>query len=114
MIGFLAMSSLVKAQEVNACDHPESILTEALADEPERLVTVLEGKRLQLFFANLRTQGRLAGGLPYVQKVYVITAKMMHPDTDPPHVWLFFIQDNCILVQIPALREVVDGALPPE
>jgi hypothetical protein len=110
----LVTLSPLKAQEVEACDHPETLLTEAIAESPERLLTVLEGKRLQAFFSNLRAQGRLAGSLPLVERVYIVTAKMLHPDTDPPHVWLFFIQKGCILVQIPALREVIEDALPPE
>jgi ABC-type branched-subunit amino acid transport system substrate-binding protein len=102
--------SPAKAQQ---CDHPESVLTEAIKESPDRLVTVLEGQRLAEFLSNLRAAGRLTGGLPNVSKIYIVTAKMLDAKA-VPHVWLFFIQGDCILASLPAVQSIVEEMLPPE
>ena len=96
-----------------ACTYPEKQLTDAIVESPDRLITILEDQRVDEFLNNLMRAGYMTGSLPYVMKIYVISAKMK-PGYDTPHVWLFFIQDGCILTKIPVIRSVVEENLPPE
>jgi hypothetical protein len=109
-ICFGANNSAIAASE-SSCLVPESVLTDLIKEYPDRLITVLEEGRLDEFLNNLMRTGNMAGSLPYVEKIYVVSAKML-PGFDTPHVWLFLVQDNCIIRKIPAIRSYVEAAIP--
>jgi hypothetical protein len=106
----LAMWSPLKASATE-CDNPESLLTDALGEEPDRLVRLLEGKDLSVFLAKLQVNGHFSGTLYMIDKIYVVSAKML-PGHNTPHVWLFFVQGECIVSKIPSVRKVVEESLP--
>lgn len=100
------------AQAAMECDTtPESKIVQTIQDEPNKLIKILEGHDLELFFVNMVNSGYMVGTLPGIDKIYIVDAgKRQGYTTD--NVWLFFIQDGCLIASIPATKSIVLGLLP--
>jgi hypothetical protein len=103
--------TLIPALGAEQCDLPESVITEAIDSSPDRLVAKIEGKDLNTFLGSMTKAGLLTGTLWRVERIYIVSAKML-PGYDTPHVWLFFIQDGCLIAKIPSIRKVIEDILP--
>jgi hypothetical protein len=112
VIAFLAWcaATMQASAEETKCDYPESLITDALASEPDRLVVKLEGQALGDFFNKMSSKGYLTGTLDLVDYIYIIKGKLM-PGFDQPIDILFFVQNGCIVGKIYGDAKIVEGML---
>jgi hypothetical protein len=112
IIAFLAWcaATMQASAEETRCDYPETLITDALAGEPERLVVKLEGEALAAFFNKMASKGYLTGTLDLVDSLYIIKGKLM-PGFDQPIDILFFVQGGCIVGKIYGDAKIVEGML---
>jgi hypothetical protein len=92
------------------CDYPETLITDALKEEPERLVKVLWGQSLGDFLNKMSSKGYLTGTLDLIDSLYIIKGKLL-PGFDKPIDILFFVQNGCIVGKIYGDAAVVEGML---
>jgi hypothetical protein len=109
-LAWCAASMANAAEPETKCDYPESLILDALAGEPERLVTKLEGQALADFFNKMSSKGYLTGTLDLVDHVYIIKGKLM-PGFDKPIDILFFVQNSCIVGKIYGDAKIVEEML---
>jgi hypothetical protein len=112
IIAFLAWcAATMQAQaEETRCDYPESLITDALAEEPDRLVVKLEGQALGDFFNKMASKGYLTGTLDLVDYLYIIKGKLL-PGFEEPIDILFFVQGGCIVGKVYSTASVVEEML---
>lgn len=100
------------ANSAMECDTTsEDKIQEAIAADPTKLVKVLEGPELSAFLAALTNNGYLVGTLSQVDKIYIVDAGM-RPGYTGQNVWLFIVQDGCLIASIPAIKSIIIGMLP--
>jgi hypothetical protein len=114
VIAFLAWCAAtmqaVAAEPETRCDYSESLITDALQGEPERLVAKLEGEALAAFFNKMASKGYLTGTLDLVDSLYIVKGKLL-PGFDKPIDILFFVQGGCIVGKIYGDAATVEGML---
>lgn len=99
------------AVAASECEYPESLITDALAQEPERLVVKLEGKFLEAFLSKMQSAGYLSGSLPQVTSIYIIKGKLLPGHTEPIDILFFIDGSGCIVGKVYGTASVVEGLL---
>ena len=89
----------------------EDAIKTAIADNPTKLVRVLAGQDLAGFLSALTANGYLIGTLENVDHIYIVDAGK-RPGYTSDNVWLFFVQEGCLIRAIPASKSVVVAMLP--
>jgi hypothetical protein len=116
IIAFLAWCAATmqaQAADSSGCDYSESLLTDALKEEPTRLVAHLEGQEMDRFFSAMSSKGWLSGTLYRIDGIYIVDAgKMKGFENTVDQVWIYFIQGGCILTKIGAIKSNVVELLP--
>lgn len=103
----LAATPVIAAE----CDTATDLqIQDAIKAEPQKLIKILEGEELAAFFANMIKQGYMVGSLQLVDKVYIVEAGKL-PGYTTDNVWLFFVQDGCLIRAIPASKDIIMGLL---
>lgn len=103
----LALALLTTPALAGTCDTTtEEAINAAIQSEPQRLVKVLEGAELMTFISKLQSSGYMTGTLPAVDRIYIVDAGKLEGYTTD-NVWLFFVQDGCLLGAIPATKSII-------
>ncbi len=108
-----ALASLLFATPAFAVDcstTTEEAIQQAIKAEPSKLVKMLEGKELVSFVSHLTHNGYLIGVIAQVDRIYIVDAGKL-PGYTSDNVWLFFVQDGCLISAIPAWKPVIEGLL---
>jgi hypothetical protein len=105
-----AMALPAAEKPEDRCDYAESLITDALKEEPERLVKVLWGQSLADFLNKMSSKGYLTGTLDQIDSLYIIKGKLL-PGFDKPIDILFFVQNGCIVGKIYGDAAIVEGML---
>lgn len=112
MILALMLALQLAASSPMQCDTTtETALKQAISDEPSRLVRVLDGKDLQVFVSSLISHGYLTGSINLVDRIYIVDAGK-RPGYTADNVWVFFVQDGCLIAAIPATKSIIVEILP--
>lgn len=97
----------VQAEDAKSCPDvdQESILTKGIEESPDLLVTILEGEKLQHFWAAMRKKAFMVGNVD-VDKVYVFRS-----ESHPEMVYVFFLNNGCIQDVKPTFKSLIEGLI---
>lgn len=88
--------------EEAACEFPESIISDALKQEPDKIVVKLNGKMLETFLSRAQAADYLSGSLPSLASLYIIRGA--------PLDILFFINAyGCIVSKVSIPASIVEA-----
>lgn len=107
----LALLLPLPAMAAMECDTTtEERIQATIAEQPDKLVTILEGDRLAAFISGLTLRGYMIGVLPYVDHIYIVDAGKL-PGYTTDNVWLYFVQDGCLIYALPASKAIILGII---
>lgn len=103
------VANLAHGEEAS-CQYPASLITDALKDEPDRLVKKLEGADLSAFLSKMMAGGYFSGTLYKVDTIYIIKGKLLagyHTAIDI----LFFVENGCVVGKVYGTASIVESLL---
>ena len=111
MLTLLFVAHLFFASASECDTATEDTLKQAISEEPTRLVRTLDGQDLATFISNLTLHGYLVGSISDVDRIYIVDAGK-RPGYTTDNVWLFFMQDGCVIAKVAAMKSIIVGLLP--